>query len=153
TELAAQEVLPDELSETLVLDDVVDASAVAPQATGTQTPDELTVAAAAATPEGEVAVAGVTWPTSHVTVQSRVYLRQRTREDWSQWEAMQVSSLEADHNSVDGTEPMAVIGADEVQVALVSPDGVEAPQPELTVVDPGVSPADDEAELDASSRS
>ncbi|MFH5824199.1 N-acetylmuramoyl-L-alanine amidase [Georgenia sp. AZ-5] len=98
----------------------------------------------------EVAVAGVTWESATDPTEFEVYLRSSTDDVWSSWQPVDItprpaSGITPSHR--DGTEPVAVIGADEVQVAFTIPEGAEMTGAGLTVWDPGTAPADDEADL------
>ncbi|MEE6296780.1 N-acetylmuramoyl-L-alanine amidase [Georgenia wangjunii] len=103
-------------------------------------PADLLTATAGVT--SVVAVAGVTWDEADTTAVSGVYLRSRSGETWSEWEALEVTATDGDlpAESRGGTEPMAVIEVDEVEVAVVVEGS--AVEPELAVWDPGESEAD-----------
>ncbi|WP_127573984.1 FG-GAP-like repeat-containing protein [Georgenia faecalis] len=96
----------------------------------------------------EVAVAGVTWPAGDTDTVTGVYLRSRTGRTWSAWEAVEVTPDEdLPESSTGGTEPIAVIGADDVEVAVLATGPV--PEATLAVWDPGESEADAQAALPA----
>lgn len=116
---------------------------------------------------GELSVVGVTWTGSESDRAVAVELRSRSGQQWSDWDALEVSTpvapdeLDPDAATEDGgvpvlregTEPMAVLDADTVQVRLTVAGGDEVADAELSVWDPGQSPADSRATLTAGQRS
>src|SRR5699024_7630721 len=122
---------------------LVAASATPAWATG------RTVLTAASETVGEVAVSGLTWAQEDTSAVDGVYLRSRTGGTWSAWEAVEVETGGDDQleTSTTGTEPMAVIGADVVEVTIVATGDVAGAK--LSVWNPGESPADTQAALPA----
>lgn len=104
----------------------------------------------------EVSVLGLTWHSrgGEADDGARVELRSRTGATWSEWEQVELLDAPpgagagpgdrplADETQVRGTEPMAVIGAEQVQVRLLPQDGQVVLDAEVSVWDPGSAAAD-----------
>jgi hypothetical protein len=98
---------------------------------------------------GDVAVVGVTWAGTAgdgASVQYRTFTDGR----WGPWRFSEVDQehgpdgREGAADGVrDGSDPLVVTGAEQIQVRLIGATAAAAPiDPELVVVDPGSSPAD-----------
>lgn len=104
------------------------------------------------TPEFETAdftVAGVSWDSEQATPED-IKVRVREAGVWSDWQALEPNDEGPDAgteeyeraSAVTGTDPIVTDGADAIQVSVdAAPDGAN-PELQLTVIDPGTSPAD-----------
>lgn len=95
---------------------------------------------------GDLRVVGVTWNEIDAGADLTVQLRSLVDGTWTDWQAMEItraqSADEAPDGSRGGTEPMVVVDAQEVEVALAAPADSMPTDPEISVIDPGESPAD-----------
>ncbi|QOR69780.1 VCBS repeat-containing protein [Ruania alkalisoli] len=96
----------------------------------------------ASAPVPELAVVGVSWDVS-TPEDLTVDFRTLTDGSWSEWEELEIDNELAEEalTSRQGTEPLAVADAQEIEVRLTT----AAPTPQgaqLSVIDPGTSSAD-----------
>ncbi len=91
---------------------------------------------------------GVTWKAGTQIDEGQIAVQARTRvgDQWSEWSELHYNAEEGpDQGSADalharpGTDPLIVGDVDQVQTRVVTAPGVEAPDLEMAVVDPGVS--------------
>ncbi|MFD1507191.1 hypothetical protein FE374_14615 [Georgenia yuyongxinii] len=104
--------------------------------------EEVTVSG----PGGDLVVVGVSWAEVEAGAGLTARLRSRDGETWSGWTDLEItaplSAGEATAEMRGGTEPLAVMDADEIEVTLAGAPGTLPTDPELVVVDPGESAAD-----------
>ncbi|WP_127125697.1 N-acetylmuramoyl-L-alanine amidase [Georgenia sp. SYP-B2076] len=102
---------------------------------------------------GDLVVVGVTWAGTEAGAGMTASLRSREGETWSGWTDLEITAAtgaeEAAAGMRGGTEPMAVLDADEVEVTLTGAPGTVPSDPRLVIVDPGTSPADAAAPVGA----
>jgi len=95
---------------------------------------------------GNLRVVGVTWNEIDAGADLTVQLRSLVDGAWTDWQAMEITSAqsadEAPDGSRGGTEPMVVVDAQKIEVALAAPADAMPTDPEISVIDPGESPAD-----------
>ncbi|WP_447924809.1 cell wall-binding repeat-containing protein [Georgenia muralis] len=100
-------------------------------------------------PGGALRVVGVTWAELDAGDDLTVRLRSHDGEAWSAWSDMEVTAAltadEAPEGTRGGTEPIVVTDAETIEVSLVAPAGQVPTDPQLDVIDPGTSPADNGA--------
>lgn len=91
---------------------------------------------------------GVTWEPGTGVEEGQIAVQARTRVDgaWSDWEELHYNAEEGpDLGSPDalgarpGTDPLIIGDVDEVQTRVVTARGVETPDLQMAVVDPGAS--------------
>lgn len=97
-------------------------------------------------PGGDLVVVGVSWADVEAGHGLEASLRSRNGDTWSAWSELEITApLNADEATPamrGGTEPLAVMDADEIQVSLRGAPEVLPADPELVVVEPGESEAD-----------
>ncbi len=100
---------------------------------GVLTQDGITLSA----PAGPLRVVGVTWDeTSAHDVE--VQLRSHDGEKWSTWQKVHAEEVDGSVQSDrGGSEPVAVIDAEQVEVTVTSEDSELLTSAELVVIDPG----------------
>ena len=91
---------------------------------------------------------GVTWDPGTAVEEGQIAVQARTRVDgeWSDWQELHYNAEEGpDLGSADarnarpGTDPLIIGDVDEVQTRVVTAAGVETPDLQMAVVDPGAS--------------
>ncbi|WP_164737318.1 cell wall-binding repeat-containing protein [Georgenia sp. SYP-B2076] len=104
--------------------------------------EEVTVSG----PGGDLVVVGVTWAEIDAGAGLTARLRSREGETWSGWTTLEITAPvtegEASPEARGGTEPLAVMDADEIEVTLAGAPGTLPSDPQLAIVDPGTSAAD-----------
>lgn len=98
----------------------------------------------------DLAVFGVTW--AHSDSALAVQYRTRSSGEWTSWESAESDQgddvqadqgREADSSTTrEGSDPIVVTGAGEVQVRVLGAEGTDPVDPTLSIIDPGESAAD-----------
>lgn len=71
--------------------------------------------------------------------------RSRTADTWTSWQPLEIAEVEqapvAPTQAVFGTEPLFLVGVEEIEVSVTTPEGLSVSGAQLTVIEPELTPA------------
>lgn len=118
---------------------------VLPAAPGRAPAHHSTVIETDALETDEFDVVGVTWESGSARGEVSAWIRTRVSGEWSGWTELHSDADGPDRDSAEGadqrsgTEPLAALGSDAIQISIVTPDGSVPDGVQLELVDPGAA--------------